>query len=169
MRTIPLLTLIFTLFTLTGYSNLNNLRDTSKVKPCDYKKYYYDNGKVKEEGCLVNGKKEGEWKEYNANDGRKTEFIYNNGIKNGKYIAYFPNNKINAIGYFKNGSLSDTLTKYDEKGQLISKSVWMPNDNKSSKIIWMKTYIENAKPNGTIEKINGKVYIWQLGEKVEVK
>ncbi len=39
-------------------------RDTSKMKPSHYKKFYYDNGNIKEEGNLIDGKKEGKWKEY---------------------------------------------------------------------------------------------------------
>lgn len=145
-------------------------QDTAKLKGCVYTVNKYPNGNKEQEGCTVNGLKEGIWLEYTEQENYvRFKWQFNRGLKNGMYYAYFKNGKVNAIGYYKNGGLTDTLTAFDEQGKLVSKSKWVVKQGKNSTMVWSKVYVKNAKQDGTIETINGKTYIWDLGEKVEIK
>lgn len=138
------------------------------AKKCDYRIYYYANGRKHQEGCLVNTKKEGAWKEYNELGWLRFEFNYKNDVKNGGYKVFFENGNINATGTYLNGAIHDTLTIYDLDHKLVSKSLWKPVGYKKSKEVWRKIYIKNAKSDGTIEVINGKKYVWSRGEKLKL-
>ena len=157
-------TIIFFLFFINGFT-----QDTSKIKGCDYKVFYQPNGNKKEEGCLINGKKEGLWKEYTENGWQRFEWTYFNNEKNGRYKCLYENGKIYGIGNYINGSLSDTLSAFDINGEIISKTVWESIGYKKSKEVWRKIYVKNAKPDGTIETINERRYMWSKGEKLLLK
>ncbi|MBS1636819.1 MAG: hypothetical protein JST26_12960 [Bacteroidetes bacterium] len=140
-----------------------------KQKGCSYKIYYYENKVKKEEGCLVNNKKEGLWKEYSTSGVLLNEYNYEHGVPNGVFYNYFENGKIHKKGFYKNWTGIDTLTIYNTNGEIVSKSVWIPVSYKKSKAVWRKIYAKDAKPDGTIETIDGKTYTWRLGEKYEFK
>ncbi len=150
-------------------SNAQTTKDTNKIKDCDYKIYYQTNGNKEKEGCLVKGSKEGVWKEYTEKGWVRFEWNYINNEKNGNYKCFYEDGKIYAIGKYNNGSLSDTLTAFDPKGNIISKTVWKSIGYKKSQEIWRKIYVKNAKPDGTTETINGERYIWSKGEKLLLK
>lgn len=143
--------------------------DTSKAKSstsCDYKKYYHPNGKVKEEGCLINGKKDGVWKIYLENGDIEFEWMYLKGLKNGAY-KHYDKGKINATGEYKNGCLHGLLKIYNEQGELTSEQWWKGNFATGvSTMLKEKNYDKNAKPDNTIETIDGKRYIWRNGKKL---
>ena len=66
---------------------------------------------------------------------------------------------------YTNGNLSDTLKLYDEKGVLQSIEVWQVNaDGKGSTGI-NTIYLTDTKPEGSVEVIDGKIYIWKEGKK----
>ncbi len=145
-------------------------KDTCKTKNREYKTYYYSNGQKKEEGYLVNEKKEGIWKTYSENGNWKTfEWNYKSDEKNGLYKAFSKSGKVNAIGKYINGSISDTLTIFDEENKIVSKSVWKSTGYRKSQKIWQEIYAKDAKPDGTTEYIDGKKYYWQLGQKLLLK
>lgn len=140
---------------------------------CNYKKTYFPSGKVEEEGCELNGKREGAWKDYEEYDGKYyVRFIwtYSNGLKDGPYKVLGEKGNIEAIGHYKSDCLTDTLKMFNENGQLASYSVWKILDEKRglSEKIFDKTIIESGKPDFTIETIDGKNYIWFSGKRMEV-
>lgn len=141
---------------------------SSILKGCKYKIYKYPNGNKKEEGCLIKNKKEGLWKEYAEQDG-KILFIwtYEKDTKNGTYYHFNDGGNIDAKGQYFNGLLSDTLKHFDDEGKIIKIDVWEPNfKTMSSNLIYEKNY--NAKPDNTIEIIDGKRYIWDKGKRYEL-
>ncbi|MBA3682730.1 MAG: hypothetical protein H0W73_16445 [Bacteroidetes bacterium] len=144
-------------------------KDLIKPTNCDYKITKYPDGTKKEEGCFVNGIKEGLWKEYWENGIIKHTSTYINGRTEGAFSYFYSDGKIHKTGFYKNNAGTDTLTIYDEIGGLISKSVWKATGYKMCEMTWIKIYAKDAKANGVTEFIGDKYYIWQLGEKLEMK
>lgn len=54
--------------------------------------YYYDNGKVSQEGFYKDGKVHGKWIAYDESGNKKSIGEYNNGIKTGKWFFWNENN-----------------------------------------------------------------------------
>ncbi|WP_269234323.1 toxin-antitoxin system YwqK family antitoxin [Flavobacterium flavigenum] len=68
--------------------------------------YYYDNGKVQQEGFFKEGKLDGVWVSYDENGNKKAIAEYTNGLKTGKWIYFndknicqvdYSNSKINSV------------------------------------------------------------------------
>lgn len=89
-------------------------------------------------------------------------------MQNGIFHNYYETGKIHKTGTYVNFTGIDTLTIYSTDGNIISKSTWTPVSFKKSKIIWRKLYEKDARRCGTVEIIDGKNYIWTLGEKHEI-
>ncbi|MBC7748674.1 MAG: membrane-binding protein [Methylotenera sp.] len=60
--------------------------------------YYYENGKVQQEGFFKNGKLEGIWISYDVNGNKLSVANYENGEKNGKWL-FWNGNKLNEVEY----------------------------------------------------------------------
>lgn len=108
---------------------------------------YHENGKKMAEGDFVSQKKVGVWKYFSDVDeklvseehykdglldgesitfypdkGKPFENItYKNGVKNGKWIKYFPNGKKMTETTYKDGKLEGPFVNYDPDGKLIVK------------------------------------------------
>lgn len=54
--------------------------------------YYFENGKVQQEGFFKNGKLEGAWTSYDTNGNKKSVATYKNGEKTGKWLFWNGNN-----------------------------------------------------------------------------
>ena len=50
--------------------------------------YYYDNGKVKQEGYYLDGKLHGKWMAYNEDGSKQSIGEYNKGAKTGKWFFW---------------------------------------------------------------------------------
>ena len=50
--------------------------------------YYYDNGKIQQEGFFKDGKLEGKWIAYDAQGNKLSVGEYSNGQKTGKWFFY---------------------------------------------------------------------------------
>lgn len=144
------------------------LKDTSKIKHCDYKKLFYDNGKIKEEGCLINNLREGEWKFYDFNHEIYYIIPYIHNIKTGPSRAFYITGELREISNYKNNCRVDTTITFKVNGDTIAKYVSVPVENNKSTVVWRKYYNKNAKSDGTIETKDGKKYIWLLGEMVDL-
>ncbi|HEX8016743.1 MAG TPA: membrane-binding protein [Flavobacterium sp.] len=68
--------------------------------------YYYENGKVQQEGFFKEGKLDGVWVSYDENGNKKAIAEYTEGLKTGKWIYFndknicqvdYSNSKINSI------------------------------------------------------------------------
>lgn len=53
--------------------------------------YYYDNGKIQQEGYFKDGKLEGTWTAYDAEGNKKSIGEYSNGQKTGKWVFWSEN------------------------------------------------------------------------------
>jgi len=175
IRKVLLITFFITNTTLFGFifkegeSKTIYLNDTSKIKGCAYEKRYYENKIIKEEGCLVNGLKEGVWKVYDQFGVLSFYFTYKKGVKHGSYSSFFETGQIKVTGSYNNGSLCDTLKSYNEKGDLVSESFWIINGDGKSTMKSQIIYDSKIKQDGTIETINGKKHVWIQGQLIPME
>ena len=79
---------------------------------------YFDNGIVKEEGMLLNGKKEGKWMMYNADGSSASEAYFSNGEKNRAWKVWDANGKLRYEMFYIDGEKTGTWKIYDESGKL---------------------------------------------------
>ncbi|WDF59998.1 membrane-binding protein [Flavobacterium sp. KACC 22758] len=63
--------------------------------------YYYDNGKVQQEGFFKDGKLDGVWVSYDEKGNKKAVGEYTEGVKTGKWI-YFNENNLSEVAYVDN-------------------------------------------------------------------
>ncbi len=87
------------------------------------------NGKWKEfnkhailisEGCYVNGRKHGVWREYYDHTGSiMVEEEYLHGTPHGRYASFYPDGQLWSEGRFEHGSREGYFKVYDEKGEHI--------------------------------------------------
>ena len=63
--------------------------------------YYYDNGKIQQEGFFKDGKLDGVWVSYDEKGNKKTVGEYADGIKTGKWI-YFNEDSLKEVAYVDN-------------------------------------------------------------------
>lgn len=114
-------------------------------------KHYYENGTVRREGNYVNGKREGEWREYsgggvvvslenwkeNMQSGNqktyfpsgdlKAEFYCDSNYVEGPYRWYYPNGKLSSVAVYQKGKANGECKLYYSNGQL--KSEYYLTDN----------------------------------------
>lgn len=78
--------------------------------------YWYRNGKKKEEGKFIAGKREGAWTTWHNNGKlhKKTTFV--NGEMEGAFIQYFPNGKTEVSGNYQKGMKNGMWLWYRENG-----------------------------------------------------
>jgi antitoxin component YwqK of YwqJK toxin-antitoxin module len=63
--------------------------------------YYYDNGKIQQEGFFKDGKLEGKWIAYDAQGNKLSVGEYSNGQKTGKWFFY-NEAKLSQVDYTNN-------------------------------------------------------------------
>ena len=63
--------------------------------------YYYDNGKVQQEGFFKDGKLEGKWVSYDAQGNKLSVGEYSNGQKTGKWF-FWNAAKLSQVDYSNN-------------------------------------------------------------------
>jgi antitoxin component YwqK of YwqJK toxin-antitoxin module len=81
----------------------------------------YKNGKVKMQGMMKAGKRNGLWKSFYEDGTAWSETTFEAGIKNGKTITWFPNGKKRYEGFYTNDNESGNWTYWDEQGKEVSK------------------------------------------------
>ena len=114
-----------------------------------YKKIYFDNGKLASEGFIENGLPNGYWKTYYQNGTIKTEGNRENFQLAGIWKFYTPEGKIEKEFTYKSGKKNGFARSYDEKGNLLSQLSYT-NDT-------IQGVAEFYFPNGTLkEKSNFK-------------
>jgi antitoxin component YwqK of YwqJK toxin-antitoxin module len=108
--------------------------------------HYYENGRIKTTGSFTNGLKNGVFKEYDESGGLETEYSMSNDMKNG-ILKIFSNGKVlNSITYkddIRNGEYVEYVYN-DETGILELKAIGnYLNDYKNG--VWKLFYIEDDK------------------------
>ena len=106
--------------------NINDLKYYSRITNEPYSGKVvsiYDNGNLRENGFLKEGKLEGEYEYYYSN-GNIFEFIIYKSGKPQKSTRYHINGEIRSEGFFQDGELHGILKIYDENGVLIEERTY---------------------------------------------
>ena len=92
-------------------------------------KEYYENGNLKYEGLLCNGKRIKEWKFYYENG--KLQFIgdYKYGEQDGLWKIYYENGNIKNIANYDYGKLVGLVRNYEEDGKFSSTTYYEEGSN----------------------------------------
>lgn len=79
-------------------------------------KEFYDNGVLKMEGPIVNDVREGEWVSYFPDGKVQSTGIYKDGLRVGKAKVYYENGHLWMDGYYNNDHQCGEWIFYDEQG-----------------------------------------------------
>ena len=74
--------------------------------------YYFENGKVQQEGFFKNGKLEGVWISYDTNGNKQSVATYKDGEKNGKWL-FWNGTKLSEVDYSNSRIASIKTWKQD--------------------------------------------------------
>ncbi len=81
------------------------------------KKFYWDNGKLKEQGRVMNGKAEGRWTYYYESGEKQSETNFIDDVRHGYTVHYWPNGLKKDEGVYLDGKLQGKWTAWFENGQ----------------------------------------------------
>ena len=127
-------------------------------------KYYYEDSTLQSEGIYINYNKSGIWKEYWSNGKLKYEINFIDGVPKGSYKTYDEKGRLKGDGKMEAGQIDGIFVSRDSIGIITSISYWEAGHLKEE-----KSLIDETKPTGTIELIDGKRYVWIAGKKIAVK
>ena len=80
---------------------------------------FYPGGKLKFQGVMKNGKRDGVWRSFYENGAKWSETTFLEGRKNGKTTTWYDNSTIRYEGNFANDMESGKWIYFDEKGKKI--------------------------------------------------
>lgn len=101
---------------------------------------------------FLEGKEHGTWKKFYPN-GRITEQrLFENGLKVGKYVAWWSNGKKQLEYQFKDGEYEGTCREWNEKGLLLKQMNYV----KGHEVGAQKWWYENGKIRANYVIINGR-------------
>ncbi len=70
----------------------------------------------------------GIWEEWMVRENfKRFEWTFKDNEKNGPYTAFRSNGTIEAKGFYRHGTLSDTLCFFNEIGNCYKKEIWKPS------------------------------------------
>jgi len=93
-------------------------------KGADYQEFYED-GQLKIEGNYdANNQRHGIWVSYYDNGQKWSESVYQNGLKNGHSITFFPNGNVRYVGDYKEDKKTGVWTFYDESGEVTQEKTY---------------------------------------------
>ncbi len=84
----------------------------------EYKKYYYPNGQLKEEGLMVNNVKTGLWKTWYTNGQLMEEVNYVDGKTHGLYRRWYENGQLKIEVNCVDGIVDGLYQRWYEYGEL---------------------------------------------------
>ncbi len=80
--------------------------------------YYFENGKVQQQGFFKDGKLDGEWISYDSRGNKLSEGTYLNGSKTGKWF-FWNGNSLSEVDYSNN---SIALVKNWKDGAIVNRN-----------------------------------------------
>ncbi len=146
----------------TGYKFMIIDAKTLNAKIYSQDSISYYKGKYENTDFNMNGI----WEDWNIKyNYKRFAWTFLNGYKTGPYTAFRKNGSIEATGHYLNGTLTDTLKLFDEKGILQEMQIWKVKDDESGSDLVKSIYLTDKKSDGTPEVIDGKIYIWKNGKR----
>ena len=92
-------------------------QDGKEVKISE--KYFYQDGKLKMEGTVLNNKRDGEWKAYFNNGNLQSEGFFKANKSTGIGKVYYENGKLRYEGQYEDDKQVGVWKFYNKKGQQI--------------------------------------------------
>ena len=121
----------FSLFFVNSYSDDIDYDQLKYINGLLYKKEINEifTGNVTgiQNGKVVDGLKEGEWKGFYENGNLLWSGFYNNGLNVSKWIEYHNNGKVFTIGHYDNGKKIGVWSFYDKHGKKIADEIYKNN------------------------------------------
>lgn len=146
----------------TGYKFMVIDAKTLNAKIYSQDSISYYKGKYENTDFNMNGV----WEDWNIKyNYKRFAWTFLNGYKTGPYTAFRKNGSIEATGHYLNGTLTDTLKLFDEKGNLQEMQIWKVKDDGEGSDLLNTIYLTDKKSDGTVEVIDGKIYVWKNGKK----
>ena len=93
----------------------------------------------KEEGKIINGKREGEWLEYWGNGQLYSQRTYKDGKYEGEYFSYYESGQLNINVNYTDGKKDGELLDYYESGQLNWKEKYIKGKIEGESLIYYET------------------------------
>jgi antitoxin component YwqK of YwqJK toxin-antitoxin module len=84
--------------------------------PCNY---YFESGKIKEQKCYMQGKKNGTWYTWNEKGIKTAQAIYKEDKKDGKWYIWDDNGTLRYEMEYKDGNKTGKWSMWDENGTLV--------------------------------------------------
>lgn len=78
---------------------------------------FWENGSLKAEGRMIDGKEQGLWKEYYESGEKRAEVNYENGVREGPSIVFWPSGGIKREGEYLADQYNGQWTSWYENGQ----------------------------------------------------
>lgn len=102
----------------------------------------------------------GEFKEYFENGALKVEINIKDGRPEGAYIIYFDNGKPNEVRAYRNGEFHGVWRTYNEAGMLIAEAEYRNNKKHGEWHVWDDSGIIRYEMHYTGGKKSGTWYMW---------
>ena len=93
-----------------------------KENKCVREVDYHDNGFVYMEGAIKNDLRDGEWISYFKDGKVQSKGFYKDGLRTGKALVYHENGNLWMDGYYCNDHKCGEWIHYDEQGYEVSRS-----------------------------------------------
>ena len=91
-----------------------------KKKVLIREKHFYPNGKLKMEGAILNGKRNGKWIAYFEDEKTQSIGFFENGFRKDEVEVYYPNGNVMYKGFFKKDKKVGLWKFYTKSGKLAS-------------------------------------------------
>ena len=78
----------------------------------------------KEQGSIRNGKKDGPWVRYHDNGRIEEKITFKDGNRDGPHVIYYDNGKLSSKGTYKDGKKHGPYVSYLRNGQIYYKGIY---------------------------------------------
>ena len=122
-------------------------------------KYWYKDGKIREEANYIEGKLNGSVKIWFNNGQAQNEGFFRFNIQDSAYISWFTDGKIKSIGQFDYGFKDSIWNYYFPNGKLYKQELW---DKRNVKVVEARALdgtITLTEGNGLVNKYVGEEII----------
>jgi len=104
------------------YAEQGYVKEEGVIKDGKYNgavKWFYHGGNVKISGFYKDSIPYGDWKEYYREGTLKAEYSFENGLKNGHYQYFYSNGKLWTERIYRNGKLWEVVANFDSTGRAL--------------------------------------------------
>ena len=95
------------------------VRYYDKSNQCVKESEYYESGKVRMEGAMKDGKRNGEWTAYFPDGRVQSQGYFKDGKRTGEATVFWSNGNLREEGFYKEGVHCGHWKWYDEQGILL--------------------------------------------------